>query len=105
MNSTLPKDLYQSFRALTVQKIIEEKGRGSTISNIPKFVAKVVHESYANLSDNIEVLGEPQFEMVYVRGHIYNFPPRAICDCLHIPILHDFDFKKDYALNDAAKNY
>ena len=58
----------ESFRALGVQKIVEERGWGSTISIIPRFVAKVVHEFYANLSDNIAVPREPRFENVYVKG-------------------------------------
>ena len=61
-----------------------------------------MHEYYANLSDNIAVPGEPQFKKVYVRDHIYNFSPRAICDYLYIPVLDDFVFKKDYALDDVA---
>ena len=60
-----------SFRVVGVQKIIEDKGWGSTISNIPQFITKVVHEFYANLSDNIVVQDEDQCEKVFLRGHIY----------------------------------
>ena len=38
-----------------LQKIVDERGWGSTVSNIPIFITKVVHEFYANLSDNIVV--------------------------------------------------
>ena len=48
----------ESFRVVRVQKIVDERGWGSTMSNIPRFVTKVVHEFYANLSDNIIVEGE-----------------------------------------------
>ena len=61
-----------------------------------------MHEFYDNLSDNIIVLGERQFEKVYVRGHIYNFSRVAICDYLHILVPDDFHFKMDYALDDVA---
>ena len=38
---------FDNFRAVKVQKIVEDRGWGSTISNIPRFVTKVVHEFYA----------------------------------------------------------
>ena len=41
-----------------MQKLIKDRGWESTISNIPRFVTKVVHEFYANLSDNIVVQGQ-----------------------------------------------
>ena len=44
-----------SFRAVGVVKLVEDKGWGSTMSNIPCFATKVVHKFYANLSDNIVV--------------------------------------------------
>ena len=44
-----------NFRATRVQKLVEDRGWGFTISNIPRFVTKVVDEFYANLSDNIVV--------------------------------------------------
>ena len=62
----------ESFRVVGVQKIVDEKGWDSTMSNIPRFVTKVVHEFfYANFSDNIVIEGEDQFEKAFVRGHIY----------------------------------
>ena len=67
-----------SFRALGVQKLMDDKSWKSTITNIPRFVTKVVHEFYANLSDNMVVQGDSQFEKVFVRGHIYEFSPRVI---------------------------
>ena len=82
--------------------MIEDRGWGSTINNIPRYVTKVVHEFYANLSDNITVPGESQFEKVYVKGHVYGFSPRATCECLNIPVPEDFNFEKDYALDDIA---
>ena len=62
-----------SFKAVGVQKIVEERGLGSTISNIPWFVTKVVHEFYVNLCDNMVVQGEDQFEKVFVRGTSISF--------------------------------
>ena len=74
-----------SFRVVGVQKIVEDRGWESTISNIPRFVTKVVHKFYANLIDNIIVEGEASFEKVFVRGHIYEFSPRVIYEYLNIP--------------------
>ena len=91
-----------NFRALSVQKLIDDRGWESTISNIPRFVTKVVHKFYANLGDNIVVQGEPQFEKVFVRGHIYEFSPRVICEYLNILIPKTFNFEKEYVLDDVA---
>ena len=48
----------ESFWPLGVERIVCEKGWESIVSNIPRFVTKVIHEFYANLSDNIVVEGE-----------------------------------------------
>ena len=63
-----------SFRALGVQTLTEDRGWKSTINNIPRFVTKVVHEFYANLSDNIVVQGEPQFEKCLLGAMSMSFP-------------------------------
>ena len=91
-----------SFRAVGVQKIVEDKGWVSTISNVPRFVTKVVHKFYANLIDNIVVQGEDQFEKVFVREHVYEFSPRVICEYLNITIPENFTFEKDYVLDVVA---
>ena len=91
-----------SFRALGMQKLIKDRAQESTISNIPKFVTKVVQEFYANLSNNIVVEGEPQFEKVFVRGHVYEFSPRVICEYLNLSFLENFSFEKEYVLDDVA---
>ena len=39
----------ESFRAVGVGKIVSERGWGSTILNISRFVTKIVHKFYANL--------------------------------------------------------
>ena len=39
---------------------------------------------------------------VFVRGHIYEFSPRAIYEYLNIPILEIFSFEKEYVLDDVA---
>ena len=56
-----------------VERIVCERGWESIVSNIPRFVTKVIHEFYANLSDDMLVEGEEQFEKVFVRGHVYDF--------------------------------
>ena len=91
-----------SFRALGVQKLIENRSWESAISNIPRFITKVVHESYANLSDNIVVQGKAQFEKVFVKGHVYKFSPRVISEYFNIPIPGNFNFEKEYVLDDVA---
>ena len=72
------------------------------MSNIPLFLTTVVHEFYANLSDNIAVEGEEQFEKVFVRGHVYEFSPRVINEYLNISIPEDFVFENDYVFDDVA---
>ena len=64
------------------------------MSNIPHFVTKVVHEFYANLSENMVIEGEEQFEKVFVRGHVYEFSPRVISEYLNIYIPGHFVFEK-----------
>ena len=92
----------ESFRTIGIQKIIKERGWESTISIVTRFVAKVVHKFDANLNDNIVVPREEEFKKVYVRGHIYDFSPRAICTYLNIPI-HDYDQNaKAHVLDDVA---
>ena len=90
----------ESFGAVGVEKIVCERGWESTVSNIPKFVTKVVHEFYANLSDNILVEGEDEFEKVFVRGHVYEFSPRVISEYLNITIPENFNYERDYVLDD-----
>ena len=92
----------ESFRAVGVQKIVDERGWVSIVSNIPRFVTKVVHEFYANFSDNIVVEGEDQYEKVFVMGHFYEFLPRVICEYLNISILENFNFEKYYVLDDVV---
>ena len=91
-----------SFKALGVQKLVEDRRWESTIDYIPRFVTKVVHEFYANLSDNINVQREPQFEKVFVKGHMYEFSPRAICESLNISIPENFNCEKEYVMDDVA---
>ena len=70
--------------------------------NIPRFVTKVVHEFYANLSDNIVIEREEKFEKVFVREHVYEFSPRVISEYLNISIPEDFVFEKDCVLDDVT---
>ena len=48
------------------------------------------------------VEGEEQFEKAFVRGHVYDFSPRVISEYLNIPILENFNFERDYVLDDVA---
>ena len=45
----------ESFRAVGVEIIVYERGWESTVSNIPRFFTKVIHEFYANLSNEMLV--------------------------------------------------
>ena len=53
-----------------------------------------MNEFYANLTNNIVVQGEDQFEKVFVKGHIYEFSPRVIYKYLNITIPENFTFEK-----------
>ena len=72
------------------------------MSNIPRFVTKVIHEFYANLSDKILIVGDDEFEKVFVQGHVYEFSPRVISEYLNITIPENFNYERDYALDDVA---
>ena len=61
-----------------------------------------MHNFYTNLSHNIVVQEEASFEKVFVWSHIFEFSPRAISEYLNIPILKNFDFERDYVLDDVA---
>ena len=76
--------------------------RGVQVLLCQIFVTTVVHEFYANLSNNIVVEGEDQYEKVFVRGNIYEFSPRVISEYLNISIPEHFNFEKDYAFDDVA---
>ena len=80
------------------------RGAENPLSNIPRFVTKAIHEFYANLSDNMLVEGEEQFEKFFVRRHVYDFSLRVISEYLNIPIPKNFNFKRDYVLHDVASD-
>ena len=92
----------ESFRALKVEKIVCERGWESTVTNIPRFVTKVVLEFYANLSDNLLVETEDEFQKVFVQGHVYEFSPRVISEYLNITIPENFNYERNYVLDDVA---
>ena len=55
-----------------------------------------------NLSDDVDCKGKPTFRKVFVRGHVYEFSPKAMCEFLNVPIF-DFDaFDKDYDMDNVA---
>ena len=68
----------ESFRAVGVEKIVSERGSGSIVSNIPRFFTKLVHEFYANLSENIIVQGRINLKKMFVSKHVYEFSPRSL---------------------------
>ena len=39
---------------------------------------------------------------VFVRGHVYEFLPKAICEYLNISFRENFNFEKEYVLDDVA---
>ena len=92
----------ESFRAVGVERIVCERGWESTVSNIPRFVTKAIHEFYAKLNDNMLVEGEEHFEKVFIRRHVYDFSPRVINEYINISIPENFNFERDYVLDDVA---
>ena len=85
-----------------VEQIMCERGWESTVSNNPRFVTKMSHEFYANLSDKIEIEGVDEFEKVVVRWHVYEFYPRVISEYLNISIRENFNYERDYVLDDVT---
>lgn len=61
-----------------------------TVTKPKPFVAAVVYEFYENLSSSISVVGSPQFQKVYVRGHVYDFIADLINEYFGIKV-HDSD--------------
>ena len=92
----------ESFRAVGVERIIYERGWESTISNIPRFFTKVIHEFFTNLSDKILVEREDEFGKVFVKGHVYDFSSRVISEYLNISIPKNFNYERDYVLDDIT---
>ena len=67
-----------------------------------EYVPRIVREFYANLSEDVDSEEKPEFQKVFVKGHVYEFFPKAICDYLKIS-LYDFDdFDKHYNMDDVA---
>ena len=85
-----------------MQKIVEDKEWIHTVANDKGFFPSVVHQFYANLSQNVDVAESLEFEKVYVRGHVYEFSPKAICEYLRI-IMYSFnEFDKTYYMDGVA---
>ena len=84
----------ETFRTIGVQKIIEDREWIHTISDVKDFISSVIHEFYANLSENIDVAKSLKFEKVYVHHHIYKFSPTTICEFLIIPMYSFNEFDK-----------
>ena len=60
-----------------------------------------MHKFYANLSGNIVVQGEAQFEK-FLLWVMFEFSLRVISEYLKIPIPKNFNFEKEYVLDDVA---
>ena len=89
----------ESFRVLGVSKIIVDIGWRQTVCDVKEYVPRIVREFYANFSDDIDNVGVPAFQKVFVRVHVYEISPKIICDFLKIPL---YDFEKDYDMDIVA---
>ena len=89
----------ESFRPLGVSKIIIDIGWRQTVCDVKEYVPSIVREFYANLSEDVDSEGKPEFQKVFVRGHVYDFSSKIICDYLKILL---YDFQKDYDMNVIA---
>lgn len=92
----------ESFRPLGIRKIIVDHKWDSTVTNIEEYVPRIMQEFYANLYENVDNKENVKYRKVYVRGHIYKFSLKDICDFLKIH-LYDFDdFDKEYDMDKVA---
>ena len=73
-----------------------------TVSCIKGFVPRIVHEFYANMSEDIETKRHPCYYKVYVRGHVYDFSCRFINDLFQAPSFDFDDSNKDYDDDDEV---
>ena len=48
------------------------------------------------------IKGDDEFEIVFVRGRIYEFSPKVISEYLNISISKNFNYERDYILDDVA---
>ena len=85
-----------------MQKLIDDKGWGSAISNTPRFVTKVVYKFYANLSDNIVVQRESQFEKILLGAMSMSFPLELLVSSSAYLFLKIFSFENEHVLNDVG---
>ena len=58
----------ESFRVLGVNKIIVNIGRRKTVCDVKEYVPRMLKEFYSNLSDDIDNVGKPTFQKVYVKA-------------------------------------
>lgn len=59
-----------SGESAAIIQLLESVNMMETVTKPKPFVAAVVYEFYENLSSRISVEGSPQFQKVYVRGHV-----------------------------------
>ena len=84
------------------KKIIADREWIHIVSDVKGFIPNVVHEFYANLSENGDVAESLEFEKVYVCCHVYEFSPKAICEYLKIPMYSFNEFDKTYNMDGVA---
>ena len=92
----------ETFRTIGVQKIIEDREWNHIVSNVKGFIPSVGHDFYDNLSKNVDVADSLEFKKVYVRGHIYEFSPKAICEFLKISTYSFNEFDKTYNMDGVS---
>ena len=90
------------FGTLGVSKIIVDIGWKQLVCDVKEYIPRIFRDFYANLSKDVDSEGKPKFQKMFVRGHVYNFSLKVICDYLKI-LLHDFDnLEKDYDMDAVA---
>ena len=85
-----------------MSEIIIDIGWRQTICDVKEYVPRIVREFYANLSEDVDSKGKPEFQRVFMRGHVYDFSPKVICDYLKISLYDLSDFEKDYDMDVVA---
>ena len=84
-----------TFRLIAMKKIVHNRKWLKTISNIRRFVPRIVYEFYANMSGQINTKSHPYFCKIYFRGYVYDFSSKVINDFFQAPSFDFDDFQKD----------
>ena len=92
----------ESFRIIGVSKTIIDNGWKQIVCDVKEFVARIITEFFANLSEDFHCEGKPAFQQVFVRDHVYEFSPKVICDFLKFPCMTLMIFDKYYDMDIVA---